>query len=200
MTGPEKMRIKPLDSNSNYMLWNIRVQTACNENGLTSVRRFEESPKESRVEEFEKMKRQASKIMISSLTDKPQRVVRSIVGSRFQMMQKLDQRYDFRTTASRISKMSELMSLRYTSISDDLTAHINNIAALVEQLKSMDIVIQDVMSVGILLASIEVPELFPVTAAIKTLAEEDVSWTSRRRDFKVIGRISRPSLWEESRY
>lgn len=55
--------------------------------------------------------RQASNIIVSTLSDQALRVVRAVVGKPVMMLAELDQRYDPKSTATRISKMSELASM-----------------------------------------------------------------------------------------
>lgn len=64
--------------------------------------------------------------------------------------------------------------MRYTTLKDDFSDHIIRIAGLVKQLKGMENTLDDSLSFGILVASIEVSQFLPVTAAIKKLAEKDV--------------------------
>ena len=49
-------------------------------------------------------------------------------------------------------------------------------AAAVEQLRGMDVTIQESFAVAILVASVEVPSLRPAATAIKTHAEDDLKW------------------------
>ena len=119
---------------------------------------------------------QASNIIIASLGDQALRIVRTIVGNPNTMMAKLDERYDSKSTASKIEKMSELVSMKYYNIKDDLSDHIDRMAGLLDQLKSMGNELADSLAIGILVASIEVHQLHAVTAAIKTLAEKDIKW------------------------
>lgn len=91
-------------------------------------------------------------------------------------MRKLDQGYDSKSTASKIAKMSELVSIRYTNLGEDLSHHIDRMAGLLDQLKSLGNYLDDALSIRILVDSIEVSELQAVTAAIKTQAETDIKW------------------------
>lgn len=87
------------------------------------------------------------------------------------MLENLDSRYDSKSTASKITKMSELVSVRFPSSKADIAKHIDGMAALLEQLRCMEAKMDDSLEVGILIASIDVPDLKPVVAAIKTLAD-----------------------------
>ena len=124
----------------------------------------------------DEIRRQASNIIVSTLGDQALRVVRSVIAKPSVMLSKLDKRYDSKTTASRILRMTELVSMRYTNIRDDMSVHIDKMAGLVEQLRSMGTTMDDTLAIGILVSSIEVTELLAVTASIKTLAESDINW------------------------
>lgn len=86
------------------------------------------------------------------------------------MMMKLNDRYGSKTIASRISKVSALVSLKYTTTRDDIDKHIDKLAGIIEELCSMGTTFDYLLAIGILVASIDVPELNPATAAIKTLS------------------------------
>ena len=172
MADPDKVRIRPLDERSDYTLWRIRIVAAIDAKGLTKTL----SDTDDDTTEFKDSKRQAGNIIVSALSDQALRVVRSVMSNPKDMLEKLDRRYDSKTTASKIAKMSELVSMRYTSIRDDMARHVDRMAALIEQLRSMKTTLDDSLAIGILVASIDVPSLLPITAAIKTLAESDINW------------------------
>ena len=184
MTDLDKFRIKPLDDKSDYCLWRIRVTAAISAKGLECVfeKDNEKSSETSAASSSANTKptseqcQQASNIIVSALGDHALRVVRSVIGKPQEMIMKLDDRYDSKTIASRISKMSELVSLRYTSIKDDMDKHIDKMAGLIEQLRAMGSIFDDALAIGILVASIDVSELLPATAAIKTLSDKEVKW------------------------
>ena len=113
---------------------------------------------------------------MSALGGHALRVVRAVIGQPFEMLEKLDARYDSRTTALKISNMSELVSVRYSSLKEDMSKHIDSVAALLEQPRNMGTVLSDDFAIGILVASIDVHDLRPATAAIKTLAEHEINW------------------------
>lgn len=114
---------------------------------------------------------QASNIIVSALGDHALRVARSVIGKPKEMMQKLNDRYDSKSIANRICKMSELVSIHYTAPRDDIDKQIDKLAGIIEQLRSMGSTFDDALAIGSLVASISVPDLMPATAAIKTLAE-----------------------------
>lgn len=180
MTDHEmKLRIKPLSEKSDYGLWRIRVQTACSAKDLSDVfeRRTDGAADDER---FQKRQRQASDIIVSTLTDESLRVVMTVIGDPRTMLEKLDDRYRSTTTASKISKITEFVSVRYKSPCKDIAKHIDKMAAIVEELRNMDMKLDNTLTVGILVASIKAPELAPVVAAIITLAENDLKWEIRR--------------------
>lgn len=80
------------------------------------------------------------------------------------------------TIGSRISKMSELLSIQYTSLRDEIEKHIDRMAGVMEQLRGMGTTFDDALAIGSLVASIEVQELMPTVAAIKTLSDKDIRW------------------------
>lgn len=92
------------------------------------------------------------------------------------MMARWDTRYDSNSIATKISKMSELVWVSYSNPSSDIARHIDGMEALIEQLRSMKATIEDSLAIGILIACIDVHDLLPLTAAIKLVFENQVSW------------------------
>lgn len=176
MTDTDKIKIRPLDDKSDFALWRIRVQAAISAKGLSSALEKPTAEGTPVLDADKEKNQQASNIIVSALGDHALRVVRTIVGRPYEMMQKLDARYDSKSTASKISKMVELVSVRYTSVRDDMSKHIDRLAGLVEQLNNMGSQLPEDLTVGILVASIEVTALMPVTASIKTLSDENLKW------------------------
>lgn len=181
MTETEKIRIRQLDDKSDYALWRIRIFAAISAKSLETVfetrKQGEASSSTSTTSPASETQcQQASNIIVSALGDHALRVVRTVIGNPKEMMEKLDARYDSKTIASRISKMSELVSIRYNSIREDMDKHIDKLAGIIEQLRSMGSTFDDALAIGILVASITVSELMPATAAIKTLADKDIKW------------------------
>jgi len=147
MTDTDKLKIRQLDDKSDYALWRIRVRAAISAKGLKKV--FGESDTATSgdasaasaaapsIEHLE----QASNIIVSALGDHALRVVRAVIGDPKAMMDKLDARYSSKSVASRISKFSELVSVRFSSIKSDMAKHIDHLAGLIEELRGMGIVI-----------------------------------------------------------
>lgn len=178
MTDHDKQRIKPLDEKGDYRLWKIRIEAACDAKDLMESLINETSPEDDgdKKKEFEASQKKASNIIVHALEDNPLRVVRSVIGNPFLMLQKLDDRYDSKSSASRISKMTELISMRYVNLKKDIGTHIDQMAAVLEQLESMETKLPDELAIALLVSSIDVPELSPVTAAIKTLSDDKAKW------------------------
>ena len=59
-----------------------------------------------------------------------------------------------------------------------MSTHVDNMAALIERLRSMGTTFEDALEFGILVASIQVTELSPVTAFIKKLSDDRITWDS----------------------
>lgn len=72
--------------------------------------------------------------------------------------------------------MGELVSMRYTSIRDDMSKHVDSLAGLVEQLANIGAPLDSTLAVRILVASVHVDTLMPVTGYIKTPADKDLNW------------------------
>lgn len=182
MTDSEKYRIKPLDDKSDYTLWRIRVFAAISAKGLDKV--FEaqtDGDKDSTSRDIgcnatDEQCQKASNIIVSTLSDNALRVIRFCIGNPILMMEKLNNRFDSKTIASRISKIYELVTIRYTTLRDDIGKHIDKVAGIIEQLQNMGSKFDNALSIGLLVASIDVHELQPAVAAIKTLSEKDVNW------------------------
>lgn len=72
----------------------------------------------------EEEKKQSSNVILSAIGDHVLRVVRTVIGDHSAMMKKLDHRYDYKSTERKISKMSTLMSVWYSSIREDISKNI----------------------------------------------------------------------------
>lgn len=115
-------------------------------------------------------------LIVTSLSDQGLRVVRSVTGTPTAMLHRVYSRYDSRSTASKISNMSDMINTRYSSHQDYISAHCDNMAGLIEQIRSMGTAFYDSLAIGILVYSIEVAELFPVIASINTLSDDKHNW------------------------
>ena len=124
------------------------------------------------------MQRRASRIIIHAVMDKPHRVIRSNVGNPFRTIMKLDERYDSKSTATPVSRVTELMSLRYTSPRRNIWPHIEEMVALLEEPDSMNMKMPDELEISFLISSVYVAEMAPVKAAITTRADRRATWES----------------------
>lgn len=121
---------------------------------------------------------QASNIILSARSDHALRGVLSVIGNKMLKMAKLNElndRYDFKTIGRRISKMSQLFSLKYASLSDSIYKQIDKLDEIIEKLCTIGTVLDMSTVTQIIVALIDVQELNPVTAAIRTLEDQDVS-------------------------
>ena len=173
MSEIPKIAVEPLTSKSDYALWRLRIESLCAVKGCADVLDVRD---EDDSDDVVKCRKIASGLIVAALSDSALRVVRSVVGKPFDMLQKQDPRYASTTTASKISTMADLVSMKFRSSGRSLASHIDKMAGLLEKLKSMKSDVDDVLATGILLAFVDVPELNPVIAALKTLAEEDITW------------------------
>lgn len=73
------------------------------------------------------------------------------------------------------NKMRELVTVLYTKSKAGLAKHFDGMAALLEQLHSMDAKMEDSITVRTLVASIDMPDLKSVVAAIDTLVDADTT-------------------------
>ena len=171
-----KPRIRPLTDKSDYSLWRARIMSACSGKSLSDV--FEDKTDGSRPtdEAFNKRCSQVSDLIVSALSDDAMRIVMDVIGDPKTMISKLDDRYRSKSTASKISKITELVSIRYKNVRKDIAKHVDKMSGIVSELKGMKMNLEDTLTVGVLVASIEAPELSAVAAAIKTLAEDDLKW------------------------
>lgn len=182
MTDMDKLRIKPLDVNSDYDLWRIRVDSVLDDKGLSDVCDLQDGASESSASAAPNdtatadRRKKAKAIIVTALGDSALRVVRGVTDNPALMLAKLEERFNSKSTAAQISKMAELVSLHYTDRKDDISTHIDRMAALIEKLKGMGLSIGDTMAIGILVASIKVVKLAPVVAAIKTIPSADMKW------------------------
>ena len=178
MTDTEKVRTKPFESDNDFRLWKIRIEAACDAKNLDEVLTRERNPHSDpdRKAKFAADMRKASGIIVAALSNEPLRIARADVGKPYTMLKKLSERYDSKSTASRISKMTELIFLRYVDLNKDIGTHIDRMAGILEQLASMNTAIPDELSIALLISSIHVNEMAPMAAAVKTMSDESATW------------------------
>lgn len=68
--------------------------------------------------------------------------------------------------------MAYLFFTRCNSVRDGISVHVDLIASLIGQIRAMDTNFDDPLAIGILLASIDVPELKSITAVMTAPAEK----------------------------
>lgn len=178
MAEPEKARIDPLREGQDFATWKIRIEAICHSKGLIAALEHEQKPDSAKESDeiFHSNQKKACGIIVSALSNEALRVVRSDIGNPCVMLRKLGERYDSKTAASRIAKMTELISLRYTSSKQDMGKHIDKMRGILEKLDAMNTNIPHELSIAILIASVDAIELVPTTAALKTLSDENATW------------------------
>lgn len=178
MTEQDKPLTQSLDDRSDYALLRQRAEAACNSMGRTASFTSDELPSGADREKFAEQFLQVSFIIVSALGDHSILVLRTLIGRPTEMLEKVDTRFDSKPTACKISKMVELVSLRYAILKQDMTKHIYKVASIVELLKSMQDSMDESLSGGTPIASIYVVWIHPVVAAINTFADSDINWDS----------------------
>lgn len=179
LTASDKIRVRLLDDKSDYTLWRIRVRAFISSRGLDYV--FGDIVLEDQVT-FTGRKRQANKIIMNALMDPAFRVRSSIFGNPKEMLVKLDARYHVKFTASKISRMSELVSVWYKSLCDDGSRHIDVLLGIIEQLRLTKTSLENFVAIRTFISSIQVLILASVTASIKAISESQVGGCLRKVD------------------
>lgn len=72
--------------------------------------------------------------------------------------------------------MAELVSTRYSTVANDISAHINKIAGIIGHLRSMETMMDATLVISTLASSTKVAELCQVTASIRPLSDADINW------------------------
>lgn len=152
MTEQDKLRVRQLDDKSDYSLWHIRVLAAISSKKLTNA--MSEISRDADLSTYEDHAQQSSNIIIATLSDQALHVVQSVIGKPKDMMNKRNDCYDSKSTATKIAKMSELVYMRYTTLKNYLSSHIDRMVGLLKQLKAMGNSIDNFLSIGTLFASI----------------------------------------------
>lgn len=130
MTNSDNLRIKVLDENTEYGLWRIRLEGACDLNNCAHARTANR-PDISISDAYHAVHRKtAIGIIVCPVNDAALRVVRSVIGKPVEMLQKLDARYDSKWTSSKISKIVDLLSLEFVTVRSDVSKHIYKMAVL----------------------------------------------------------------------
>lgn len=103
------------------------------------------------------------------------RVFGSVIESSKIILVKLDAWYDSKFTTSKISGTSELTSVHYTSLSDDVSKHICCLSGGTKQPLLTENNLEDSVAIGILISYSKALELGPVTASIKTVSDRGLN-------------------------
>lgn len=173
----EKLPIRPLHDKCHYGVWKIRVEAACSAKDLNDALLSASAAGCSLGQnKFVERQRQASSIYVGVFGDHALRGARTVNGKPKEMIEKLDARYRSQSTASKTTKISELVSVRFRYPKAEIAKHIDGMAGIVEELRNMDGELDETLTVGTLVASIEVSELALGTAAVKTLAKKNIKW------------------------
>ena len=120
--------------NEDFELWSLRLSAVLESKDLSTVVTPGEHPRED-FAKYEQKKRKAKAIIVTSLDDKPLRVVQS-AKTPAEMMQKLTDRYAASTTANRIAVMTSLINTRYDGIKDmgeylsEMERHFNKLSTI----------------------------------------------------------------------
>lgn len=134
MLDQDTLCIRTLDEkSSSHLLW-IRVVAEIEAKGLQHV--LTTSCKGGSSGKVERQ-HQESNVTVKALSDHALRFARAANGDPILMLEKLDNRYDSNSTVTKISKMSELVSMRFASHKEDTVEHVDCMVGLLEQLKSM---------------------------------------------------------------
>lgn len=79
-------------------------------------------------------------MIVATISDQALSVVLTVIDNPSEMIEKLNERHDSMITASKILKIFELVSMRYNSLKDDFSGHIDRMAGLIEHLNGMGII------------------------------------------------------------
>lgn len=102
--GDDKTNVPPLDENSDYLLWCVRMDAFCDakEIGHAQTRRLNphaEGTEDYKV--FELNRKKASNLIFRSPTNRVMRIVLPERGSPHRILKKLDERYVSKSTVKK---------------------------------------------------------------------------------------------------
>lgn len=132
MTDHESLLIKPLDDKSDCTLWCQVVEAAVDRKELKAAFALKEVPTGVERTKFTDQCLKVSGIIVSTLEDYALRIVHPAVEKPTEMVEKLGARSNLKTPASRITKMVDLMLIRYTNPRTNITKLIDRMASIVE--------------------------------------------------------------------
>lgn len=129
-----------LHEKSYYKPCRIRLHTICRTKVCDVSLAIEKAASisdDTSVENFEKQQKDESSSIVTALNNDALIVVRSLISEPVEIIKKLHARFNSHTTASEISKMSELFPLHYRKVHADMPKHIEKMAELLERLRRM---------------------------------------------------------------
>lgn len=114
----DKNKVPFLDDKSDYRLWRVRVDALCDSEHLGECL-SKENPFDKATEEYSKtegLDKKSSNITVRSLINRMLRVKMQNIYKPCQMLRKLDELYDSKSTSTKTSKMTELVTMRNSTI------------------------------------------------------------------------------------
>lgn len=93
---------------------------------------------------------QDSNTILYALGDHALRVVRSEIDQPHKTLKSLDARYESKSTATRLAKKAELVSVKFLSSRDDIAVHGDRMATILEKIWSINTVLNDALAIRIL--------------------------------------------------
>lgn len=129
----------------------------------------------AKLQDFNKRKREASAILITSSRDEPFQVMQKHSRSPTKMWAKICARDASRTTSNKLSLFTEAFSK--TKESESISDHITVLETVFAQLEDAGQSFEELMQVSILLSSITDDRHYEAAiAAIRTMDEEKTTW------------------------
>lgn len=150
------------------MLHRISAPAAASSRDLDNV--FDSTALEGQAK-FTEQKQQAGNSVVNALSDHVFRVLRTVIGIPKNMLVNLDDGYESKSIASRISQMPKLISVQHTSLREDVNKHTDLLSGSFEHFCSIGASPRDSVAIRNLNSFSKIPELAPVTASIKKLSE-----------------------------
>ena len=178
-TERDELRVSKFNGREgeDFELWSLRLSAVLESKDLSVA--VEESPpigdSSQDKAKYEQKKRKAKAIIVTSLGDKPLRVVQS-AKTPSEMIKKLTDRYAASTTANRIAILTTLMNTRH-DIAKDIGEYLSEMESHFNRLTAMDSPVDEGMQVAILLVSVSGTEgLGGTVSAIKTMDPYKATW------------------------
>lgn len=167
------MKARTLESGRSVAYGHLASRTAvCDANGISATMLNERNPftEQDEMVMLAEEQKKASGIIVSALSNNALRVVHADVANPFMMLSKLTYRYDSKTVAYPIARMTELVSLRYNNIKKDIGMHVDKIEGVLEKLAGMNTPIPHELSIAIPIAiSIAIDSSWGIDAILHLL-------------------------------